>query len=673
MTTLFSYVPSTGDLSGVSFEEQTESAFNELGRFIDEGRADADEALALAQQAHQTASDAQAQADIAQATAVAAQTLAAQAAQDSASATATANQAYSAANEARATAASANSAATDAQTQAGAAASAASEAKDTAQQASSDATTATTTANVALAAANSAITIANGASVYQVTDGSVDANTLYAKAQLYLTNSASANLPPGIIMPVWLDVVVNDQGSGAMQTLWDTDTEYVWTRQATINASDPANPVVTWSLWQSVAVPQTLTGVEVVTDPAGQPAGTYLALTWDTSAGSATTYIDVTTLAPVYTAGNAGITVSADGRISAQTSATADNGVSVDPTGIYASKASIGLGNVDNTSDVNKPVSAAQQAALDGKADTSSAYQSDGIKYDSASGFDFNQDPTNVDCALYFDVTYPGFNILNVPEYIERANIELPTPGNQTWLIYYRYTSEEAAVQYAFLASTNPVLLMRGIGYADGSWHFGLWKTILAGGYSDEPVKLFLRLQRLLGPDIGGSADDVAGFACLQFENTVLGNSGQEVSSNIAMMTRQAGSVRLGAFPRNPANPQDDLVWNLQFFDKAGAVSNSFFHAGGRIETDAYGYLEDYFMPRVAEDAGSSVAVGAYVFAVNNTGGNVARGSVVAGSALTPCGVKPTGALDISVALGGSWYSHGYAGNGSATLFRRLA
>lgn len=33
-----------------------------------------------------------------------------------------------------------------------------------------------------------------------------------------------------------------------------------------------------------------------------------------------------------------------------------------------AMKADVGLGNVDNTADVNKPVSGPQQAALDGKA-----------------------------------------------------------------------------------------------------------------------------------------------------------------------------------------------------------------------------------------------------------------------------------------------------------------
>lgn len=38
---------------------------------------------------------------------------------------------------------------------------------------------------------------------------------------------------------------------------------------------------------------------------------------------------------------------------------------------VNVTKANIGLGNVDNTSDLNKPISAATQAALNGKANTS--------------------------------------------------------------------------------------------------------------------------------------------------------------------------------------------------------------------------------------------------------------------------------------------------------------
>jgi hypothetical protein len=44
--------------------------------------------------------------------------------------------------------------------------------------------------------------------------------------------------------------------------------------------------------------------VELVTDPAGQPAGTYIKITFNTAAGKDPIYLDVTTLIDVYTAGN---------------------------------------------------------------------------------------------------------------------------------------------------------------------------------------------------------------------------------------------------------------------------------------------------------------------------------------------------------------------------------
>ena len=47
-------------------------------------------------------------------------------------------------------------------------------------------------------------------------------------------------------------------------------------------------------------------------------------------------------------------------------------GTAVQPEGL--TKAAVGLGNVDNTSDVNKPISTATQTALNGKADLSHSH-----------------------------------------------------------------------------------------------------------------------------------------------------------------------------------------------------------------------------------------------------------------------------------------------------------
>lgn len=49
-----------------------------------------------------------------------------------------------------------------------------------------------------------------------------------------------------------------------------------------------------------------LSNAELVTDPAGKPAGTYFKLTWNTDAGKDVMYVDVTSLVDVYTAENGG-------------------------------------------------------------------------------------------------------------------------------------------------------------------------------------------------------------------------------------------------------------------------------------------------------------------------------------------------------------------------------
>jgi hypothetical protein len=61
---------------------------------------------------------------------------------------------------------------------------------------------------------------------------------------------------------------------------------------------------------------------------------------------------------------------------------------------VPTSKSDIGLGNVDNTSDANKPVSTAQQAALDGKVDKAAGYglsKNDYSDADKASVTAFNE------------------------------------------------------------------------------------------------------------------------------------------------------------------------------------------------------------------------------------------------------------------------------------------
>jgi len=59
-----------------------------------------------------------------------------------------------------------------------------------------------------------------------------------------------------------------------------------------------------------------LDSVELVVDPAGQPPGTYIKFIFETASGKEPIYLNVTDLIVVYTAGNAGINVSTDFKIS---------------------------------------------------------------------------------------------------------------------------------------------------------------------------------------------------------------------------------------------------------------------------------------------------------------------------------------------------------------------
>ena len=95
---------------------------------------------------------------------------------------------------------------------------------------------------------------------------------------------------------------------------------------------------------------------------------------------------DVNVAVTVTTAGGGGAVDSVNGQTGVVVLAAAD--VGADPAGTAAglvddlsgvsnaatARSNLGLGNVDNTSDVNKPVSTAQQTALDGKAAASHSH-----------------------------------------------------------------------------------------------------------------------------------------------------------------------------------------------------------------------------------------------------------------------------------------------------------
>jgi hypothetical protein len=155
-----------------------------------------------------------------------------------------------------------------------------------------------------------------------------DADQAYAETEKsYLTNagvalnednepSANINFPLELTPPFWFEVFISEDGARATQTAWDDTAGHIFTRVGAVNASDPENPVVTWTPWNSVAVPQTVKNVEVEEDPEGQPEGTYLVITFDTESGDLPVYINLAQLLPVYTEGNSAVEISADYKVS---------------------------------------------------------------------------------------------------------------------------------------------------------------------------------------------------------------------------------------------------------------------------------------------------------------------------------------------------------------------
>jgi hypothetical protein len=145
--------------------------------------------------------------------------------------------------------------------------------------------------------------------------------------KLYLTNDGSSlnednvpspnvNFPAQLTVPIWVEVFISSDGASVTQTAWDNTAGHIFTRCGAVNDSDPDNPVVTWTPWNSVAVPETVKNVEVEVDPTGQPEGTYLVITFDTETGDQTIYINLSQIFPAYTAGNSAIEISADYKVS---------------------------------------------------------------------------------------------------------------------------------------------------------------------------------------------------------------------------------------------------------------------------------------------------------------------------------------------------------------------
>ncbi len=307
----FHFIPLPPEaISGDEVLSQTEQAINELGAMIDSGVGDAG---AKAQEAIDNSN----------------------------SANATANSALQQVQSAQSTADNALLAAQGAQETAQQAQLSADSAQQDADQAFANSATANTTALNAESIATQALTAANEASgVFQVDATFRDANEAFlAPEKSFLTNASTTapnlNFPADIGIPCWFMVYTSSDNSTVTHTCWDdVDTSRIYTRTATINNSDPQNPVVTWSPWQSVATPNNLESVEVQVDPAGQPSGTYLVFVYTTTTGQETLYVNLTqAIGGGYSSGNGAIDISADNRISLLLDPSG-TGASVSPSGL---------------------------------------------------------------------------------------------------------------------------------------------------------------------------------------------------------------------------------------------------------------------------------------------------------------------------------------------------
>jgi len=227
MPTKFQYVPTSGDLSGASFEDQTERAFNELGAEIDEFSQVANDASSTAEQALQAAHSAETTASEAEATAQAAQ-------QQVTELEARVDELESTVDGVQETADKALETAENASTLANTASGVATAAQNAATEALSASAEANATANNALVVANSAMSSSSGTSgVYTTVVDEVNADDYWEEAGEYFVTapkSGSAGDDEGsetqdatnfpISPPLWFRVEITDTGTSVTQTCW---------------------------------------------------------------------------------------------------------------------------------------------------------------------------------------------------------------------------------------------------------------------------------------------------------------------------------------------------------------------------------------------------------------------------------------------------------------------
>lgn len=250
----FKYLPVEGALPGLSFQQQTEDAINDIGNVAYATEKVADEALQVAQQAYnialaamETANNALAAAQTAQQTANTALNIA--------------NNALSVGTAAATAAAAAQNRADEAYNLADAAQKAADAAQNTADAAQEAANNATNDATNALTKAENALTKIEQLSVlnyYNNLTEATDVNTLVDIHRWYLQASNNPNAPetnPGFLN------VDNDYNDSVCKQLWVSETTgAIYNRFGQIvENSDPAT-VSSWSEWYKLATKADIDG-----------------------------------------------------------------------------------------------------------------------------------------------------------------------------------------------------------------------------------------------------------------------------------------------------------------------------------------------------------------------------------------------------------------------------
>lgn len=250
----FKYLPVEGALPGLSFQQQTEDAINDIGNVAYATEKVADEALQVAQQAYNTALAALETANNALVTARTAQ-------QTANTALNIANNALSVGTAAATAAAAAQNRADEAYDLADAAQKAADAAQNTADAAQEAANSAANDATNALTKAENALTKIEQLSVlnyYNNVTEATDVNTLVDVRRWYLQASNNPNAPetnPGFLN------VDNDYNDSVCKQLWVSETTgAIYNRFGQIvENSDPAT-VSSWSEWYKLATKADIDG-----------------------------------------------------------------------------------------------------------------------------------------------------------------------------------------------------------------------------------------------------------------------------------------------------------------------------------------------------------------------------------------------------------------------------